>query len=250
MDDDLHCKILDYVSEPKACVACHAWRDHLYDSLKLRFGISFRRQLAKDPVSFSYNAVRPLAEDFEESVSYNFLFSANGTYKMQWARTFDAWSSQSEQQFGKWSVVKEEVLCETMEPDREVTETEVRFAPPGYRFNVAIEDILSSEGRYFQDKLGAPPKPWETTARTGKIDETAVLPKGMWQAVEASPQPGVYYEVTTQAAAPFQPQLRADARFIEIDGEMHEVAGDIVANRPESEWAQLMRCRLRFGING
>ena len=27
-------------------------------------------------------------------------------------------------------------------------------------------------------------------------------------------------------------------------------SGDIVANWPEEQWPRLMRCRLRFGING
>jgi hypothetical protein len=241
MDDDLQNKILAYVTEPKACVCCRAWKDVLYNSLHLKLRIRFKQDVAEGSTIFSYNAVRPLGEDFEESVSYNFEFYAEGTYKMQWTRTFDAWTSQSEQHFGKWSVDKQSILCETLEPNRVVSEKEVRFAPPGYEFSIDIEDILGSQGIYFQEKVGAPAKPWESIARAGKPSDTsAVWTPGMWQPEDTSPQ----------SNEPLRAPLRADARFVEIDGEMHEVSGDIVASRPEHEWAQLMRCRLRFGING
>jgi hypothetical protein len=239
LDDDLHLKILAYVSEPKACVTCGAWKEHLYGSLRLHQRISFNQRFAKGPIVFSYNAVRPLAEDFEESVSFNFEFREDHTYKMQWTRTFDAWSSQCEQQVGRWSITGDKIQCETAEPGRPVRDREVRFAPAGYKYGVALDDILNTQGSFFQEVVGAPPKPWEITARTGKAEGEEQV-TGKWQApqVAATPDPE------------FRAPLRTDARFIEIDGEMHEVSGDIVSSRPEEQWEQLMRCRLRFGING
>jgi hypothetical protein len=251
LDDVIHAKILAYTTEQKASISCRSWKDQLYESLQLDHRIRFKKQLALGPVAFSYNAVRPLGEDFEESCGYNFEFARDGSYTMQWARTFDAWSSQSEQQFGHWSIAQDHLFCETLDPNRPVGDREVRFAPAGYKFSVAIDDILDSKGTYFQERTGAPPKPWEKTARTGLVDEnSSVLTQGMWQTetAEASPAeaPAAGYSAAPAPAA----RLRAEARFVEIDGEMHEVSGDIVASRPEEQWAQLMKCRLRFGING
>lgn len=243
MEDDIHAKILAFVADHKAGVSCLSWRDFLYTSLYLQHRIRINRQLDKGPVIFSYNAVRPLGEDFEESVSYNFTFAANHTYVMQWTRTFDAWTSQSEQQCGCWSIVKDQVFCETHEPRREVSDTEVRFAPAGFKFYVAIDLILDSRGIYFQDKIGAPPKSWELPARTGREATTKTL---SWQASDAEATSAE----NSPVARPVVPPPQEDARFVDIDGDMHEVSGDIAANWPEHEWERLMRCRLRFGING
>jgi hypothetical protein len=248
LDESSLAKILACVTEPKASLSCRAWKDYLYDSLQLEQRIRFNQQMAKGTIPFGYSAVRPLGDDFEESVSYFFDFDADGTYKMQWMRTFDAWSSQSEQQLGKWSIVKDNILCETVEPSRPVSDTEVRFAPAGYIFSVAIDDILKSEGRYLEDTIGSPPKPWEISARLGGSSEEnnkRVVTQGMWQTDSSA-----HEVVPTATAVEFHAPLRPDARFVEIDGEMHEVSGDIVANWPEDEWARLMKCRLRFGING
>jgi hypothetical protein len=244
MDDDVHAKILAYVNEHKACLSCQNWKNYLYSSLHLPLRMRFNQKLAEGPVVYSYNAVRPLGEDFEESVNYNFLFAPGGTYTMQWARTFDAWSSQSEQHFGCWRFVEDKIHCETLEPTREVSDREVRFAPPGYRFSVPIEDILDALGRYFQDTVGAAPKSWEIAARLGKPEEQApeTVAKD-WQSIQAE-QPSNEPRRVPQSSG------NEDARFVEIDGELYEVSGDIVKNRPEAEWAQLMRCRIRFGING
>ena len=116
----------------------------------------------------------------------------------------------------------------------------MRYAPPGYRFNVPVNDILKANGAYFQAPLGSLAASWELPARTGKQEDTGNVVPGMWQG-----------EVVVPAAAEtFQVPVRADARFVEIDGEMHEVSGDIVANWPEDDWARIMKVRLRFGING
>lgn len=192
-------------------------------------------------VTFYYNAVRPLGEDFEESVGYNFDFAPDGTYRMQWTRTFDAWSSQSEQHFGRWCLVLDHVCCETLSPKDAASDREVRYAPPGHTFKLPLHEILDANGSYYQAPPGSPAARWELPARTGKHeDESSPVFAGMWQAVEVAP---------AAAEVPRTP-FRPDARFVEIDGEMHEVSGDIVANWPEQDWVRLMRCRLRFGISG
>ncbi|CAE7204655.1 unnamed protein product [Symbiodinium natans] len=155
-----------------------------------------------------------------------------GACRLAWTRTYDAWSSQGEQHYGRWSLEGERVCCETLEPREEASETEMRYAPAGYKFAVPIDDILSAQGGYFQAKDGSKAADWELPARTGKLDE------GMWEPVQA-----------TEPEAVHRP-ARADARYVEIDGVVHEVAGDIVANWPEDQWPRLMRCRLRFGIRG
>jgi len=247
MEDDIHAKILAFVADHKAGVSCQAWKNFLYTSLYLQHRIRFNRQLDKGSVIFSYNAVRPLGEDFEESVSYNFAFASNHTYTMQWTRTFDAWTSQSEQQCGCWSIVKDQLLCETHEPRRKVGDNEVRFAEAGWKFYVAIDDILDSRGIYFQDTIGAQPKRWELIARTGRESTSKTL---SWQESDAEATSAGNSPTARLVLAPSFAPPQEDARFVDIDGDMHEVSGDIAANWPEHEWERLMRCRLRFGING
>lgn len=242
LDEELQAKVLTFVAEPVASTTCVTWKEKLYESLYIGPRAQFNSCVRKTGgMAFSYNAMRPLAEDFEESVSYNFAFRSGGTYTMQWARTFDAWSSQSEQHVGVWRLYLDQVFCETTCPGELATDREVRYAPPGYKFEVPVHDILKADGTYFQAPLGSPAERWELPARTGKYEDgdTTRTRTGMWQAPDV---------VTTAEAR--QMQVNPDSRFVEIDGEMHAVSGDIVANWPEHEWARLMRCRLRFGING
>jgi len=246
LDEELQNRILTFATEPKASAACHVWKDKLYKSLHLKNRIEWARRLSeKGQVVYDYSAVRPLAEDFEESVGYNFRFAADGTYRMQWTRVWDAWSSQSEQHFGHWRVDLDELRCETAEPNHAVNfDREVRFAQPGFKFRVPIEDILMTNGTYYTAPLGSPAATWEQAARTGKEGDDSigsVRVQGMWEPVEAT---------RAGEREAFVAPVREDARFVEIDGDMHEVSGDIVTNFPEERWAVLMRCRLRFGING
>mmetsp|Transcript_1700 Transcript_1700/g.4315 ORF Transcript_1700/g.4315 Transcript_1700/m.4315 type:complete len:249 (-) Transcript_1700:322-1068(-) len=242
LDDELQAKILEYVTEPKACLSCKSWKSQLYDSLKLEHRVHFRRRLEDEgEVAFCYNAVRPLGEDFEESVAFNFRFFPNGAYRLAWTRTYDAWSSQGEQHLGKWIMHKDQICCETLDK-KEVSETEMRFAPAGYKFAMPVLDILTAEGGYFQAPDGSKAADWELPARTGKCSSSQT-----WWPSQAT-------EVTqVETSAPetmHRAQPRADARYVEIDGEVHEVSGDIVANYPEDCWERLMACRLRFGIRG
>lgn len=243
LDEELQAKVLAFVTEPKASITCLTWKNKLYQTLHLELRARFNLQLhEKGKVGFYYGAVRPLGEDFEESASYNFAFLSNGTYKMQWTRTYDAWSSQTEQHFGAWHIFLDQVVCESLEPLEAVSDREVRYAPAGYKFQVPVNDIIKADGAYFQAPLGAAAAAWELPVRTGKHEneDDSATTIGKWESVEVAPA----------AAQAFHAPLRADARFVEIDGDMHEVSGDIVANWPESDWARLMKCRLRFGIVG
>ena len=47
---------------------------------------------------------------------------------------------------GKWRLEMGQVCCETLEPHEEASETQMRYAPAGYKFAVPVEDILSAEG--------------------------------------------------------------------------------------------------------
>ena len=135
------------MTEPTACVSCKPWKHFLYDNLKLDSCIRFKQCLNdKDPLAYCYSAVRPLGEDFEESVGFNFQFFRDGSYRLAWTRTYDAWSSQGEQHYGKWRLKMGQVCCETLEPQEEASETQMRYAPAGYKFAVPVEDILSAEG--------------------------------------------------------------------------------------------------------
>lgn len=64
-----------------------------------------------------------------------------GSYKLAWTRTYDAWSSQGEQHIGKWTIDLDQIHCETLEPESS-SETEMRYAPAGYKFAIPLKDIL------------------------------------------------------------------------------------------------------------
>ncbi|CAK9067932.1 unnamed protein product [Durusdinium trenchii] len=184
LDDRLVANILSYVTEIKASSSCQTWKEHLYDALKLEPQVCFmRRILEEKSVSFCYNAVRPLGEDFEESVGYNFSFFAGGIYRLAWTRTYDAWSSQGEQHYGSWKIHLGHVYCETLEPTEEAGESEMRYAPAGYKFALPIHDILSAKGGYFQAKDGSKAAAWELPARTGKVESESIFTEGMWEPV-------------------------------------------------------------------
>lgn len=220
-------------------MTCLAWKKQLYSSLHLESHSRFHTRLHdSSKVVFNYNAVRPLGEDFEESVVYHFSFALDGTYAMQWTRTFDAWSMQCEQQIGFYTLVLDQVSCQTLSP-KEENDREVRYAPAGYNFQLPLSEILEAHGTSFQALSGSPAAPWELPARTGKHQDECTFSGSKWQAVQVAPVEETHHI-----------PLRPDARFVEVDGEMHEVSGDIVANWPEQDWVRLMRCRLRFGISG
>ena len=69
------------------------------------------------------------------------LFIHIGSYKLAWTRTYDAWSSQGEQHIGKWTIDLDQIHCETLEPESS-SETEMRYAPAGYKFAIPLKDIL------------------------------------------------------------------------------------------------------------
>jgi len=243
LDEELQAKVLACVTEPRASLACVTWKALLYKSLHLQSRARFYTQIHdKGRVTFCYSAARPLGEEVEESVGYNFTFERDGTYNMQWTRTFGPWSTQCEQQFGAWSLILDCIHCETQNPREAISDRQVYCAPPGYTFRVPVEDILDANGACLMAPPGSPAASWELPARTGKHADESSTAKvaGMWESVEVAPA----------AEQAIHAPARLDARFVEIDGEMQEVSGDIVANWPEQDWPRLMRCRLRFGISG
>jgi len=261
LDDVLQARMLAFVMEPKAALICHAWKDQLYNSLQLAPGIRFKQlvhEMGDAPLKFFYEAIRPLGEDFEETVGFHFEFFQHGRYHMQWTRTFDAWSSQSEQQFGTWQVQADGIICETKDLGREETDREVRYAPAGWKYRLPLATFLKNSGTggnggHIQAPQGAPAASWELTARIGKVqeeEEKAIHFDGMWQPVEGSHLHRTGDDAPAAAPAPRSLSLDPDARYVEVDGEVHEVSGDIVANWPEADWPRLMKCRLRFGICG
>ncbi|CAJ1364927.1 unnamed protein product [Effrenium voratum] len=163
LDEVLHAKILGYVTEPKACVSCQSWKQYLYDALKLEPRIRFMQRVKENgSVTFCYNAVRPLGEDFEESVGYTFNFFSDGIYRLAWTRTYDAWSSQGEQHYGKWAVDMDHVCCETLEPK--------------------VQEILNAKGTsnkkaaIFRPKMG--PELPSGSCRRGRARSTVVTQSG------------------------------------------------------------------------
>jgi len=163
----------------------------------------------------------------EECSSFSFTFRSTGHYQLQWFR--EGLTSDNEQQYGRWTVVSNDVLCETLEPTEAPDPTMLRFAEPGRRFRVPVNAALS--GHSCADDLVG----WERPAR------------GM--CVQAAEQSEKDEQIVTEAWAqpPHNVPVREHARYIEIDEDMVEVHMDVIENWPEADWERLMRCRLRFG---
>jgi hypothetical protein len=168
---EIQAQVLALTTEPRASMTCSDWKCKLYESLHLGSRARFNVRLqTKGKVMFRYSAVRPLGQDFEESVSYIFNFQPDGNYRMQWARTFGMCSSWSEQHLGSWRVVLDQVFCETLDAREEQNDREVPYAPAGYKFQLPLEGILEADGRYYLAPPGSLAASWELTARTGKRD--------------------------------------------------------------------------------
>jgi hypothetical protein len=113
-----------------------------------------------------------LEADFDESVNYSFNFQPDGTYRMLWARSFGVCGIWSEQHFGAWRIVLDQVICETLDPRETPKEEEVPYAAAGFEFQLPLDAILNADGAYFTAPPRSPAAPWEITARTGKREGT------------------------------------------------------------------------------
>eukprot|EP00929_Paragymnodinium_shiwhaense_P117834 TRINITY_DN8912_c0_g1_i1.p2 TRINITY_DN8912_c0_g1~~TRINITY_DN8912_c0_g1_i1.p2 ORF type:complete len:251 (-),score=31.51 TRINITY_DN8912_c0_g1_i1:80-832(-) len=243
LDDSAITRILSFTTEPRGRVACKYWDEYLNESLSLQVRAKLNRLIAEDGIwVYHHTAVRELGDQFEECVAYQFDFKASG-YEMQWTRTFDGWTSINERQCGHWTVVGDQIRCETTEGP-EVAEGQVRYAPAGRVVELPADVVL--KGRTAAD--GTTPD-WEYAARGIPHPRDA-------EARRAKPvaDAGGYQEPAADFPEPTR-NTRAQqddfqARFVQIDGDIHQVSNDIVQNWPESEWERLMKCRLRFGITG
>eukprot|EP00438_Fugacium_kawagutii_P004520 Skav214459 [mRNA] locus=scaffold1870:169113:182014:+ [translate_table: standard] len=137
LDDNLLARILPFVTEANAAMSCQNWKGYLYEALKLDMRTLARR----------CHCIRFMRRIGQE-----------GSYRLAWTRTYDAWSSQGEQHIGKWSIDLDHILCETLEPET-ASETEMRYAPAGYQM---------AQGGYFEAADGSKAADWELPARTGK----------------------------------------------------------------------------------
>lgn len=225
LDDAALDRILLYNLNPKARLCCQTWNAKVLSSLQLEHRIAFRKALAQGALSYHHCGVRSMGCDFEECVAYQFNFSHDGTFKAQWNRSFGQWSAANERQSGRWSVIGDLLECVTTQGP-EVADGCVLYAPAGRVFRLPVATVLS--GNTSADN--ATPA-WEYQVRGTPAPETEVK---FETAVQQDDNPIV--------------QLHPNARFVEIDGELHEVSGDIVDNYPDSEWERLMRCRIRFGL--
>lgn len=234
LDDVCLLRVLQFVNQPSARLCCRHWADYLFDSLQLEPLIRFKRAVSAASggcLSYHHSTVHDLG-GMEECVSFAFSFSADQHYTLHWFR--EGLTADNEQQYGGWHVVGGEVACTTLPPLEEVDDRCLRFAEPGRIFVVPVNDILQGVTNSDQKLFG-----WENSAR-GLLRQSnfSTLSESVPLDAEVSLQ-----ELQSRAAQP----LRANARYIEIDEEMHEVHQDIIENWPESDWRRLMQCRLRFG---
>mmetsp|Transcript_51475 Transcript_51475/g.122417 ORF Transcript_51475/g.122417 Transcript_51475/m.122417 type:complete len:265 (-) Transcript_51475:59-853(-) len=256
LDERSQLNILGYIFEPAARLCCRDWAAFLFESLQLQHRIDFAKALhalgdrGTDALMYHHSAVRALGHEFEECVSYQFYFYPKGSYDMQWNRTFDGWTSESEQQVGHWQVAGDKVRCST-EAGPEVDASRVRYARAGLVFEIPVEDVLS-----YQTSADNAAPLWEYLARglappavVGRSVQEKPLDQKMPRSVSPDDQPRVPARTESSVAASMT-ALRPDARFVDIDGDLHEVCLDIQEHWPEEEWERLMRIRVRFGIHG
>mmetsp|Transcript_53014 Transcript_53014/g.124227 ORF Transcript_53014/g.124227 Transcript_53014/m.124227 type:complete len:240 (-) Transcript_53014:135-854(-) len=234
-------RLVEFIAEPRARACCHGWASVLWDTLKLEFVILVRRHICKHgALSYHHSAVRSLGDDFDESVAYQFSFKPDGTYEVCWNRSFGQWSAANERQIGVWRIVGDVLACESIKGP-EVPDGYVRYAPAGRIFEVPVEQALAGSAA----KTGAAAEAWEYGVRGTPAPE-CVLPNVSCIDTEAPNQvsgPSSQLESTG-------PMISENARFVEVDGELHEVAADIRDLYPEEDWQRLMTCRVRFGIMG
>jgi hypothetical protein len=116
LSQELLDQISEFIREPHGSTVCSEWKETLYESLHIAARARFNRRVhTEGEVIFRYGATRELGS-FDESVVYSFNFKADGTYRMQWARTMGECCSMSEQHFGSWRFVLDQVHCETLDP--------------------------------------------------------------------------------------------------------------------------------------
>mmetsp|Transcript_3823 Transcript_3823/g.8771 ORF Transcript_3823/g.8771 Transcript_3823/m.8771 type:complete len:236 (+) Transcript_3823:30-737(+) len=231
LDDVVLARVLAFNQEPKARVCCRAWDTLVYECLQLEHRIGFHKEVHKTGShAHHHHAVRSMGGDFEECVAYQFEFHSSGKFTVQWNRSFGQWSAANERQVGRWAVDGNMLRCVT-EEGPPTSATEVMYAPAGRCF--ALPVALALSGRSVADDVA---HSWEFEVRGSPVPEIAVFS----EAEGPSDQPGAP-AVGIGAAA-------EDARFVEIDGELREVAADIRDRYPEEDWARLMGCRIRWGL--
>jgi hypothetical protein len=221
-------RILSFVNVPSGCLTCKTWNEQLHEQLRLAHRIRFHKLVRKaGSVGYHHSAVRAFGQDFEECVAYQFEFFADGSYTLQWNRSFGQWSASNQRQVGSWNVVGENLVCESVAGPK-VPDNEVRYAPGGLIFALPIESVCM--GNTAAD--GNDVYSWEYGIRGEPVPE---IKKTFWEVEEHD------------ARAQVLPQ-DPNARYVEIDGDLHEVSGDIRERYPEADWQRLMQCRVRFGL--
>lgn len=223
-------RVLSFVSEVQGR-CCRAWSAHLYDSLELAYKIRFHKLVREQgKVMYLHSAVRSFGEDFEECVAYQFEFLASGDYMLQWNCSFGQWSAANERQVGCWAVVGDKLRLESTEGPA-TGETEVHYCAPGRVSELPVDAAVSVNG----SGDGKQTPVWEFQVRGKPVPESSIH-EPIKQEDLQGPRPMASYN--------------ADSCFVEIDGDMYEVAGDIRSQYPEAEWKRLMGFRLRFGLLG
>lgn len=231
LDDACVDALLAFVNDPNARSCCRDWSSRLYELLQLKSVIEVHRSLQqKGKLSYFHTMMFDYG-GMEDNYSYCFTFFPEHVYTLQWFR--EGLTSDNEQHYGRWRASLGHVRCETQAPPpSDSSSVQLRYAPPGRSFEVPVENVLAGRTQATEEPLL-----WEYPAR-------GLKPLAIHVAI---PPMEVVFEPTSPTAVTASPVLRADARFVTIDGEVHQVCEDIMANWPENDWERLMRCRIRFG---
>ncbi|CAK0890945.1 unnamed protein product [Prorocentrum cordatum] len=169
LDEACLSRILSCLNDVGGRLCCRAWAAHIYGAMGLEHRIRFAKAVARSSeLSYHHSTVRDFG-GVEECLSFSFCFRQGGTYSLQWFR--EGLTSDNEQQLGRWRVVDDAVLCETVAPSSPPDERLLRFAGAGRTFRVPVADALLGTTSAEQRLRG-----WEPAARGLPAEPPAAPP--------------------------------------------------------------------------
>jgi hypothetical protein len=180
-------------------------------------------------LTFDYMASRDLGPVITETVAFHFEFFPKGNYCLQFSHDVQGdLADVGVDMYGSWHVEMGDFVCETSEAPV-VCGNKPCSSPAVVRFNLPIELVLA--GRVAADHDGSCALRWENSIQSRSL--LLDFPhKSESKLLDVMPPP----------------ENDEDASYVEVDGRMVQVCGDIRDNYPESSWAHLMSVRVKVGL--
>jgi hypothetical protein len=152
LDDISVAGVMEFVNTPSARLCCRQWAKHIRDSMQMEPQIRFHKALHESQdvaLSYQHSAVLE-AQGTEETISFHFLFMRDGTFSLEWFRQGQQREEDSEQQYGKWQVIGQNVKCLTAEGHCK-----------GGNWNVPVAEVLTGKTKRENHCISG----WEHAAR-------------------------------------------------------------------------------------